>query len=175
MREWPKLSNVEIGRICAVSESLVRTERGNIVSNEVEETRIGADGKERTLPKSPSARPVSALDEPSRKPPRAHHVDRRRVGTVAGNSNLRMRSAPPVGSLNHFAQASDAALPRRRAGEARAKFGDGQERLPTEYFAPPISFYTRFLYSLPILEPKRERRGNHDPRKPLDFIGWDEV
>ena len=66
LTEWPKISDVEIGRICAVGKTLVGEVRrqNEPVEKTGCETRIGADGKERKLPNSPSARqeagPVTA-------------------------------------------------------------------------------------------------------------------
>jgi hypothetical protein len=52
LAEWPKLSDVEIGRICAVGKTLAGEVRRDIqpVEKTGSETRIGADGKERRMP-----------------------------------------------------------------------------------------------------------------------------
>lgn len=57
MAEWPKLSDVEISRICAVGKTLVGEVRpyAQPVEKTGCETRIGADGKERKLPVKNSA------------------------------------------------------------------------------------------------------------------------
>ena len=58
LAEWPNLSDRELARICAVSQPFVgecrRTDNGYQLHKE--ETRTGADGKVRKLPKSPSVR-----------------------------------------------------------------------------------------------------------------------
>jgi uncharacterized ParB-like nuclease family protein len=59
LAEWPKLSNREIARVCAVGETLVRDTRPNCAKSAVEPTRIGADGKERRVPLRESA-PIAA-------------------------------------------------------------------------------------------------------------------
>ena len=55
LREWPKLSNVEIARICAVDDHTVKTSRVELeAGSEIPrlKTRIGSDGKEYRLPKA---------------------------------------------------------------------------------------------------------------------------
>ncbi len=47
--EWPKLSDREIARICAVGADMVGSAR-QLSENDSSETRVGADGKERKLP-----------------------------------------------------------------------------------------------------------------------------
>lgn len=51
LAEWPKLSDVEIGRICAVGKTLVGDVRreSQPVEKTGSETRIGRDGKERKI------------------------------------------------------------------------------------------------------------------------------
>ncbi len=52
LAEWPKLSDVELSRICAVGKTMVGEVRRDIqpVEKTGSETRIGADGKERKMP-----------------------------------------------------------------------------------------------------------------------------
>lgn len=58
LREFPKLSDAELARMCAISDKTVASVRheqtANLGTSEVE-TRIGADGKERKLPAKPAA------------------------------------------------------------------------------------------------------------------------
>jgi ParB-like chromosome segregation protein Spo0J len=66
LRQWPKLSNREIARICAVSEHSVRDYREANCDKDAVETRIGADGKERKLPKHKRS---AIASEPTEPPP----------------------------------------------------------------------------------------------------------
>lgn len=53
LQEWPKLSDREIAKICAVSNNFVGEVRSQLSSDDSSvspTTRIGADGKERKLP-----------------------------------------------------------------------------------------------------------------------------
>ncbi len=63
--EWPKLSDREIARICAVSDHFVgHVRKANCEPIAVEQTRIGADGKKRRMPRKPEPAP-----DPSPAPP----------------------------------------------------------------------------------------------------------
>jgi len=62
LTEWPKLSNRELARICAVSDMFIATVRKQLqgdCSSLHPETRIGADGKERKMPKKQSPKPAT--------------------------------------------------------------------------------------------------------------------
>lgn len=50
LKEFPKLSDREIARICAVGHPLVAEVRGQLEGPSSSSTRIGADGKERKMP-----------------------------------------------------------------------------------------------------------------------------
>ena len=57
--EWPKLANVELARICAVTDKTVAEVRAELEStSEIprSQTRIGHDGRERRLPPPPMVR-----------------------------------------------------------------------------------------------------------------------
>lgn len=51
LAEWPKLSNREIERICAVSDTLIAEVRAAQLPDSGSSKRVGADGKERSMPK----------------------------------------------------------------------------------------------------------------------------
>lgn len=74
LSEWPKLSNVELSRICCVSDEMVRQVR-TVAQPPIiggSQTRIGGDGKERKLPtpKAPIAPPQPpAVQTPVPPPP----------------------------------------------------------------------------------------------------------
>ena len=68
LAEWPKLSDRELARICAVGHPFV----GDVRKAQVEsdstyqpQTRIGGDGKERKPPTKPAPLPVAPAAEPA--------------------------------------------------------------------------------------------------------------
>lgn len=65
LEQWPKLSDVEVGKICAVGKTLVGEVRRDIQPVEKTgcEKRIGADGKERKMPTRKSERQVTHFEE----------------------------------------------------------------------------------------------------------------
>jgi len=70
LAEWPKLSDRQIARVCAVSDHFAGDVRkSNCELNAVEQPRIGADGKERRLPvrKAPSVETPDE-SEPTERP-----------------------------------------------------------------------------------------------------------
>lgn len=70
LAEWPKLSDRELAKICAVSNELVGDVRKTQLSDSDSSTRIGADGKERKLPTKKPAEPPTApqASEPTSRP-----------------------------------------------------------------------------------------------------------
>lgn len=68
LKEWPKVSNAEIARICAVSDVMVADVRRSQPQESCGSTeptkRTGADGKERRLPKPKPSKPKPENPEP---------------------------------------------------------------------------------------------------------------
>jgi hypothetical protein len=59
LSEWPKLSDRELAKICAVSHPFIAIVRGQLETVTSSPTpRIGADGKERKLPKKKESAPA---------------------------------------------------------------------------------------------------------------------
>ena len=61
LKEWPKLSSREIAKLCAVSHNFANDSR-NQLSSDDRSPRIGADGKERSMPKSKPAGPEPKVE-----------------------------------------------------------------------------------------------------------------
>jgi hypothetical protein len=85
LAEWPKLSDREIARICAVSHPFViemRRELVTVTSSPEPATRIGADGKERKLPQRKA--PVTpAPSPPNDDPPRVKTAEEEMAAQTA--------------------------------------------------------------------------------------------
>lgn len=130
LAEWPKLSTAEIARICAVSRPQVDAVRSEHADSAC--SRIGADGKERKLPKSPSVRhessPVTAkaikqaaadvAPEPDEPQPVPHEDGETRAYRVSLKlKTLADAAKEAVGSLNPSrAELIQAALTFKRLG-----------------------------------------------------------
>ena len=82
LEEWPKLSDRELAKICAVHHDLVadvrKTQLADSASSSEPEPRIGADGKSRRMPKKHTEAPAPAPEpepEPDDEPPRVKSAD----------------------------------------------------------------------------------------------------
>lgn len=103
--EWPKLSNREIEKICAVSDSLVAEVRAAQLPDSGSSKRVGADGKARSMPK--------------KKPTVEQFAETVAPRLTAGAAPL--AAAGPVARDNSSAYTSDSVVKARKLNEFEQK------------------------------------------------------
>lgn len=93
LAEWPKLSNRELAKLCAVSDPFVGEVR-QLLTVSSSDTRIGADGKERKLPRKPEPKPTPQFRDANPGTPARPEAEKSAKSSGAAVADAALASRP---------------------------------------------------------------------------------